>query len=309
MGGVGKLEFSIGISSPFSLDYTLESGQAFRWENRGEWWYGVVGGGVIKARQEGETLRLESSSERIDSGYVRSYFRTEENLSTILASIDRDPTINGALQRYYGLRLIRQDFFECLASFVLATNVNIPRIRKMIDSLCSKFGTPIQFEGLQYFSFPEPQTIADSTTLELRACGLGYRAPFLKKVAESIVHGEIDRSELSLKTYDEAQGLLLKRLSGMKVLPGVGPKVADCVLLFSCDQDEAFPIDIWIARALSTSYPAIFGRGNARKLSLAAYRGVSAAARGYFGSYAGYAQQYLYMSAREKSMESQGLTT
>jgi N-glycosylase/DNA lyase len=303
------MEFGLAIDSPFSLEYTLESGQVFRWENRGEWWYGVLSGGVIKAKQEGDYLRCISSSDSINGDFVRSYFKLDDALQPILSSVMKDDVIIAAVQRFYGLRIIGQDFWECLASFVLATNSNIPRIKKMVQSICSRFGAPIEFEGLEYRGFPMPGAIADASVSELRECGLGYRAPFLKRVAETVVQGKIDGGEISLMSYEEAQRALLKIIFGEKVLLGVGPKVADCVLLYSCGKNEAFPIDVWIARELTRSYPDFFSAHLLKKLSRNAkvkltggdYLSISAAARSYFGAYAGYAQQYLFMMAREKS--------
>ena len=129
------MEFVARLESPFDLEYTLESGQVFRWEHRGEWWYGVVEGGVLKLKRDGESLTCVSSSDRVDSRFVANYFRLEEDPRPILASIMVDSTMSRAVQQFYGLRLVRQDPWECLASFVLATNSNIPRIKKMISNI------------------------------------------------------------------------------------------------------------------------------------------------------------------------------
>ncbi|HYC12476.1 MAG TPA: DNA glycosylase [Nitrososphaerales archaeon] len=300
------MEFVLGLESPFSLDYTLESGQVFRWENRGEWWYGVLPMGVIKVKQEADSIRCVSSSESMDGAFVRSYFRLDEQLEPILASIMKDSTMASAVQRFYGLRLIRQEFWECLASFLLATNANIPRIKKMVSSVCSTFGDPTEFEGLKYFRFPPPERLAEAQVAELRECGLGYRAPFLRRVAESVSSGAVDGGEIELKNYEQAHSALLKVFSGEKLLLGVGPKVADCVLLYSCGKDDAFPIDVWVARELADSYPRLvdpsvlkkLSREHGGKLTYREYADLSRAARGYFGPYSGYAQQYLYMYGR-----------
>ncbi|MGD1055652.1 MAG: DNA glycosylase [Nitrososphaerales archaeon] len=300
------MEFTIGLESPFNLDYTLESGQVFRWQNRGEWWYGVVSGGVLKVRQEGDSLTCISSSDLLDSTFVRNYFRLDVGLENVLASIMRDETITLAVQTFYGLRLIRQERWECLASFVLATNSNIPRIRKMIQAVCARFGEPLQFEGIEYHAFPKPGVLSEAPLPDLKACGLGYRAPFLKHVAASVEEGRVDFSELSLLDYEEARKTLVKGLLGEKLLPGVGPKVADCVLLYSYDKDEAFPIDVWIARQIIRSYPKLLDPGLRMKLAperrakigRGDYERISSKVRSYFGPYAGYAQQYLFMMAR-----------
>ena len=302
------MEFTVPISSPFSLEHTLVSGQAFRWSRRGDWWYGVVGGGVLKVRQEGDVLKCVSSTGALGASWVSDYFRLDEDLEHVLASISRDDPITRAVERFYGLRLIRQDRWECLASFVLATNANIPRIEKMVEAVCAKYGEAFEFEGDVYHRFPSPQALGGSTVSDLRGCGLGYRAPFLKKVAASVARGDVDFSAVASLPYEESRRLLLRELFGEKVLPGVGPKVADCVLLYSCGKDEAFPIDVWIARAVARSYPRLMDSSlRARlkregKVRMAAgdYVRLSASVRGYFGGYAGYAQQYLYMAIRSE---------
>jgi N-glycosylase/DNA lyase len=289
------------------LEYTLESGQVFRWEKKGEWWYGVVRGAALKVKQEADVLRCSASSDTVGSAFISEYFRLDEDLDHILASISKDQTITRAVQRYYGLRLVRQEPWECLASFLLATNANIPRIRKMVASICAKYGDSLDFEVDEYSAFPAPRALAEASLSELRSCGLGYRAPFLKRVAESVAAGKVDFALLHSFGFEEARRTLLSELFGQKVLLGVGPKVADCVLLYSCGVDEAFPIDVWIGRVLAKSYPRLLGpalrarlrKDDKMKLSPRDYDRISKSARNRFGRYSGYAQQYLYMAARE----------
>ena len=301
------MEFTVALTSPFSLDYTLESGQLFRWTRKGEWWYGVVSGSVLKVRQEGDTLRCSSGSDHLDRAFVTRYFRLDEDLNHILATVSRDEVITRAVQKLYGLRLARQDTWECLASFVLATNANIPRITKMVSGISTKYGNQFEFEGDTYNAFPSPKTLAGASTSDLTACGLGYRASFLRHVSNSVAEGNVDFAALESMVYTQARNVLLKELLGEKLLLGVGPKVADCVLLYSCGKDDAFPIDVWIARVLAKSYPRLLGQNLRRKytlegkvkLSPSDYLKISERTRSYFGTYAGYAQQYLYMAARE----------
>jgi N-glycosylase/DNA lyase len=303
------MEFTVPLDSPFNLDYTLDSGQVFRWRRTGEWWCGVVSGGVLKVRQEGEAIRCVSSSDDIDSAFVSSYFRLDEDLDHMLATISKDETITKAIERFYGLRLIRQDRWECLASFVLATNTNIPRIQKMVSDISTMYGRKIVFEGEDFYAFPSPGDLADASIASLRAYGLGYRAPFLKKVAKSVAQGRIDFERIANLPYEDALRLLQSELLGEKLLLGVGPKVADCVLLYSFGKDEAFPIDVWIARAiarwyphlLSTSFRARLKKDEKAKLSPGDYARVSGSVRRNFGRYAGYAQQYLFVAARESA--------
>jgi N-glycosylase/DNA lyase len=301
------LEFTVTFDSPFSLEYTLESGQLFRWERRGEWWYGVVGPSALKVKQEGDVLRCSSSSDLADSALLTRYFRLDEDLNHVLATISKDRVIANAVQKFYGMRLVKQDTWECLASFVLATNANIPRIKKMVAAVCERYGRPFEFEGEPFRGFPSPEALAGASPADLRRCGLGYRAPFLRHVAASVADRRIDFARVESLGYDEARKELLSELFGEKLLLGVGPKVADCVLLFSGGKDEAFPIDVWIARALARYYPRMLdpsmmsrlARDGKLKLSPRDYDRISAAARKRFGKYAGYAQQYLYMAARE----------
>jgi len=305
-----QLDFAVRLESPFDLEYTLESGQVFRWERTGEWWYGIAAGGVLKARIDGEALTCSSSSEKIDGRFVTNYFRLDEDPRPILTSIMRDDTMARAVQQFYGLRLIRQDPWECLASFVLATNSNIPRIRKMVSSLCSSFGEKLAFEGRAYAAFPTAGVLAEAPLTRLRNCGLGYRAPFLRQVARAVDRGRLNLGELALVNYERAKKMLLGRLPRRKLLLGVGPKVADCVLLFSCSKDEAFPIDVWVARSLLRYYPELvtptlrlkLEASSKKNLTTAEYDALSAAARSRFGEYAGYAQQYLFMLARSEGV-------
>jgi N-glycosylase/DNA lyase len=302
-------EFNLNlVSVPFDLAYTLDSGQAFRWVNRNDAWYGVVGNGVLKVRQEGFTLFCSSSSAELDSRFVHSYFRLNDDFEAIMASIMKDDTITDAFERFRGLRLMRQDVWECLLSFVIATNTNIPRIKGMISNLCERFGEKTTFDDLTYSLFPTPERLAEASVKDLTACGLGYRAKFVGAIAETVSSGRVNLDELRLHDYPRAKGLLLERILEKKTFLGIGRKVADCVLLFSCDKDEAFPIDVWIARALAGFYPHLFSEGVVARLnsklagkstiSEKTYEAMSEAARAYFGPYAGYAQQYLFHYTR-----------
>jgi N-glycosylase/DNA lyase len=305
------MQFQIGLTdTPFSLEYTLDSGQAFRWERKGEWWYGVVSGGVLKFRQEGDVLYCETSDEKLDSSFVRRYLGLETDMRHVLSSVMKDSVMTRAFQKFYGMRIMAQERWECLASFVLATNSNIPRIKRMVSSLSERYGPPLEYEGTTHHLFPTPAVLADASVSELEECGLGYRAAFIKRVAASVEEGRIDFSEVAMLDYERAREALLSRLFGEKLLLGVGPKVADCVLLFSCGMYEAFPVDVWVARALLTYYPSLLERRLLEKLSshkprLSAgdYCSLSSAARSYFGPYAGYAQQYLFMLSRAEGLK------
>jgi N-glycosylase/DNA lyase len=225
----------------------------------------------------------------------------------------KDEHMTEAIQRYYGLRLIHQDAWECLVSFVIATNTNIPRIKLMISNLCERFGEKAGFEGSQYALFPGPHSLAYASHEELTACGLGYRARFVKSVAQKVNSGEVDLEELKILDYERAREVLIERLLGEKTFLGIGRKAADCVLLFSCGKDSSFPIDVWMARVLARYYPGLFDKdlaerlishvSNETRLSGGAYERISSSMREYFGEYAGYAQQYLFHDARKSKLD------
>ncbi len=308
------MDFTLNLSTVrFDLGHTLDSGQAFRWAQRGEWWYGVLPSGMVKVRQEEASLVCSVGSEHVTPQVVHEYFRLDDDLERIYSRIMKDDHITEAIQRYYGLRLIQQDVWECLVSFVIATNTNIPRIRLMISKLCERFGERASFEGNEYSLFPRPDSLAAASREDLAACGLGYRARFVKSVAQKVSSGAVDLEELKLLGYERAKEVLVERLLGEKTLLGIGRKAADCILLFSCGKDSAFPIDVWMARVLAKYYPRLFEKemadrlashvSNETRLSGGAYESISSSMRGYFGEYAGYAQQYLFHDARKGKLE------
>ncbi len=296
------MEFTINLSGrPFNLDYTLNSGQVFRWQKRGQEWEGIVLDSFVKIRQEADLLFCKVESGEVNSSYISRYLRLDEDLSFILGNIARDETIVGAIRRFYGLRLIRQDPWECLISFILATNANIQRISKMIDSLCKRYGKPLQTLEGEKNSFPTPETLSNAKEEELRKLGLGYRARYIVSVSKSIASGIFSFEELTEMSYLDARDSILREFERKKILPGVGNKVADCVLLFSLGKDEAFPIDVWILKAIKAYYQDICKDViQSGKLSNKQYIKLSDIMRKYFGKYAGYAQQYLYVLSRSE---------
>jgi N-glycosylase/DNA lyase len=257
----------ITLSEPFHLDHTLDSGQVFRWRKLGDHWEGVVNGSLISLTQKNKTLECNCDEE-----VINSYFRFDDHLDDILTSIDKDENMHGIITSLRGLRIIRQDPWECLISFICSAFNNIPRIKHIIENLCTTFGTSFTHG----FTFPSPHSLATASLKELRECGLGYRDRFVLKTAQIIDSGFSLQSLKSLP-YAEARSALMR-------LPGVGHKVADCVLLFSLDKLEAFPCDVNIKRCINRLYP------DCSDINFLAHH--------YFGPYAGYANHYLYYSQR-----------
>ncbi len=265
----------------FSLEATLASGQSFRWRCHDGWAFGFIGRSVVKLRQEGKVLRYESSDPALTDERVRRYFALDLNLPAILSSIDVDMQIHAAILRHRGLRVLRQDGWETLASFICASFNNIKRIEGMIDRLCQAYGDPVALNGFRGFSFPEPRAVADAPERALRSLGLGYRAPYLRATARLVLDGRLAFDQLRRSGYPATKAALLG-------CDGVGDKVADCVALFGFEKYEAFPIDVWIERAMRY----YFRHRRITRSRLHDY------ARRHFGPYAGYAQQYLYHYVR-----------
>jgi len=258
------------------LDHTLGCGQVFRWKKERGLWKGVVDGRMAVLRQDGPGVRILSG---MDPERFRSYFRLEDDLEGVYAKLGGDPILADYFKRYRGLRLIRQDPWECLASYVLATNANIPRIQGMIERVCRTFGE--EMDG--FFAFPTPERLLDRCQ-RAEGCGLGYRAKRFIELAGMAYREEFDLDAFRSMGYEECVRELVK-------LPGVGPKVADCVLLFSLGHRCAFVRDVWIKRVLSKVYAApVKAADNERFV------------RERFGEYGGIVQQYLFHYARSKKV-------
>lgn len=265
----------------YDLAATLESGQAFRWQLQGEAsWLGVVGRQVVRLRQVEAGIAAEVAAPVADWQWLADYLQTDVELAAVLATFPDDEPMRAAVAACRGLRLLRQEPWECLASFILSSTKQIVQIRQIVAALCARFGDPLPsaVPGPAWFSFPTAERLAGCTETELRACKAGFRAPYLLATAQRIASGECDLARLAELPLAEARAELVK-------LPGVGPKIADCALLFGWGFPAAFPVDVWVRRAVGQLY---FPR---RRPSLPRWRRFIAT---HFGPHAGYAQQYLF---------------
>lgn len=283
------MTIQLSPSCPFNLDFTLCCGQTFRWDKQGDWWYGVVGDEACKIRQNGKTLEFRG----VNASFVENYFRLHDDLSRILSQINKDKNIGAAICEFRGLRILRQEPWECLISYICATYKSISAIKRMLCSLSKRFGEKICLERRSFYTFPKPAKLAIAGLHELEACGLGYRAKYVSETAKLVYESTSSLEHLKKRTYEKAKEELMD-------FPGVGPKVADCILLFSLDKLEAFPVDVWIRRVILKYYAQSFPNEFIRRmsaqepLSSSEYKKLSSFGRRYFGSYAGYAQEYLY---------------
>ena len=228
----------------FDLAATLDCGQCFRWEQREGLWQGVAFGRELALRQVGD--RLELFCEAQDAPLWAAYFDLERDYDAILGeAAERYPVLRQALAVAGGIRILRQEPWEALCSFIVSQNNNIKRIRGLVKRLCEAFGTPL---GEGNFAFPTAEQLAGATEEELRAMGLGYRAPYLLDAARRVACGRLDLRALEQLPLEEAE-------TALREVHGVGPKVAQCALLYGLHRLDAFPVDVWMKRAMARYLP------------------------------------------------------
>jgi N-glycosylase/DNA lyase len=290
----------------FDLEKTLNSGQVFHWGEIGNGFVGTIGDRAVYIEQRGSVLKVREgeaptrSPRRPLPRLVPHYFALDHPLAEICASFPVDPIMNAARDFCRGLRIIRQPKWECLATFICSSMKQVAHIRQISLALRKRFGEPRQIGGLVLFTFPSAQQIARASEKQLRGCALGYRAKHLRATAQLVSSGKADLEAWSALTDAE----IGKHLCA---LPGVGAKIANCVMLFAYERLRAFPIDVWIERILRQQYFS-------RRKKIAAQR-LREFSETYFGEHGGYAQQYLFHHARmmsrtcdESSSSSKGST-
>ena len=264
----------------FDLARSLDSGQVFHWENRGAGFVGALGAKAVYAEQRGERLFFAGVSAKT----IAKYFSLDHPLAEICRAFPRDPAMTAARDFCRGLRIIRQPRWECLATFITSSMKQVAHIRQMSHTLRKRYGEPLPIFDQDVHAFPTPERIAELTEPDLRQCALGYRAKNLLGTARLVSSGEANLEQWSSLPDDELRSRLCE-------LPGVGAKVANCVMLFAYERLRAFPIDVWIERVLKEKY---FPRK--RKVTAQQLRAFS---ESYFGDQGGYAQQYLFHHARK----------
>ncbi len=230
------------LHTNINIHETINSGQVFLWENHKNVWFGIDGSDVIQVKHEPFEIRTLSKKSK-------DFFRSDDNYKKILKSISRDKIVKKAIKRYPGLRITRQDPFQCCISFIISANSNIPNIKMRLQKLCKKFGTRVNFDK-----------------------------------------GEIDFDYLKKADYQTARESLLK-------LPGIGDKVADCIMLFSLEKLEAFPLDTWILKILQKYYSSKFYIKE--KITKKEYENTRQQVLNHFGIYSGYSQQFLFKMERD----------
>jgi N-glycosylase/DNA lyase len=275
----------VSIEAPeFDLALTLNSGQAFHWSKSGEGFIGTIGNTPVYAELRGPMLLVTPGAESL----AQHYFALDHSPSTIHASFPDDPAMRTSLEFCRGMRILRQPAWECLATFITSSMKQVAHIRQMSLAIREKFGRHVRFGDAELFTYPSPARLAKATEAELRDCKLGYRAKNLLRTARMIAEGAVNLERI--KTMDDPAAL-----AELRKLPGVGEKVANCVLLFAYERLRAFPIDVWIERVLRETY--FVRKRNVTEKRLRDF------SQTYFGDYGGYAQQYLFHHARMRKKE------
>jgi N-glycosylase/DNA lyase len=271
----------------YDLPATLTCGQAFRWQARDGGWEGVIDARWVRLLTEDQGIHAETATPPGDWLWLSNYLQSNLDLNAVLLSFPDDEPMQAGVTACRGLRLLRQDPWECLASFILSSTKQIVQIQQIIGLLCERFGplAPTPGGHPPVHAFPTAERLAAASEAELRACKMGFRAPYLLATARKVAAKEIDLPQLRACTLDEARERLME-------LPGVGAKIANCVLLFAYGFQQAFPVDVWVMKALRQLY---FPK---RRPSPERLRRFVAT---YFGANAGYAQQYLFHYMRMKS--------
>ena len=274
----------LSIDQPFDLAESLESGQAHRWRRLGDGRYsGVLGGRLLHLRQSPAGLEYQATGDSSVDDLLRAYFRLDDDIEAIYGEICSDRRVAAMVAQYPGLRILRQEPWECTVAFICSATSNIPRIHQNMEAMADSLGEPLELNGEVRRTFPSAERLASAGEGFLRELGLGFRAPYVVAAAERVCRGELDLDELIRLPYPETKGRLMDCY-------GIGAKIADCIAVFSLEKLEAFPVDVWVRRALAEWYFPMQKKPPDRAMV--------EWAQAYFGRYAGYSQQYLFHGRR-----------
>lgn len=271
----------------FNLSHIFDCGQCFRWNREDDESYtGVVKDKVINVEQDGSTIVFNNVNKDDYENIIKEYFDLNTNYTEIKNSLNMDAIMTEAIKFGDGIRILNQDEWETMISFMISANNRIPMIKKVIENLSVKFGEFIcNYRGRDYYSFPTAEKLSAADVEEIQECKAGFRSPRLKEAATRFLEERDIIYNLKNTSYDEG-------LTYLKTYKGIGDKVANCVLLFSMRQFDTFPVDVWVRRVMQTLYVDKDTKdADIRKF-----------AENKFGKLSGYAQQYLFYYARENEI-------
>ena len=264
-----------------NIDDTINSGQVFLWKKIDSKWYGV----------DGKKILILKDKLDVKSKNIHNFFRFDDDFQGIKKQLSKDRVMKKAINNFPGMRILRQDPFQCYISFIVSSNSNIPNIQTRLQKLSQKFGEKKIVNKNEFFLFPKPEKLANASINEIAKCGLGYRTKYVKKAAIAVNKGMIDFSSLKKQDYQEARDSLCQVF-------GIGKKVADCILLFSLDKLEAVPLDRWVLRILQKYYSKEF-QISTKTITEKTYDELHNKIVDHFGKYAGYGQQFLFKNERD----------
>ena len=287
---MNEQEYVLKDPECFSLKDIFTCGQCFRWQCDEENEYiGVVGENVIKIKKDGNDYVLKSKGKEDLKELTINYFDLERDYKKIQNTLSKiDENMEKSIKYGQGIRILNQDLWETIISFIISANNNIPRIKGIIERISQKYGNEIEWNGKKYYTFPTPEQLKDVTVQEFRNLGLGFRDIRLYETTQMILNKEVDLEKLRKNpNTQEVRNELLK-------LSGVGPKVADCILLFSdLKRFDVFPIDVWVRRVMNDLYIKESDESKVSKTK------IEKLAEEKFGDLKGLAQQYLFYWRRE----------
>lgn len=268
-----------GISEDFNPKHIFECGQCFRFKKEEDESYTIVAKNrVLNVLKKGDEIHFNNTTDEEFSDIWEDFFDLKTDYGAIKKTLSKkDDYMKNAVSFGNGIRILKQDLWETVVSFIISANNNIPRIQGIIERLCERFGEPVEYNGKTYFSFPSAEKVRGDLSF-LRA---GYRDSYIKDACKKVLSGELSLSNIKNLSTEEARKNLLK-------VCGIGPKVCDCILLFGLSKCEVFPVDVWVRRSVAALY-----RTNDEPREFA---------KNKFGDLAGYAQQYLFYYMRENNI-------
>lgn len=292
-------EFDKGIIiknvTSFELNHIFDCGQCFRWERQDHGNYiGVAYGKVIEVEKNGDDVYLYNATKDDFNNIWMDFFDLKRDYQLIKEDLAKDPILKKSVEFGRGIRLLKQEPLEIVISFIISANNRIPMIRRAINKISAKWGEALEYKGKTYYAFPTLETLSKVTEEEFQECGVGFRAKYIKDTVDKIYKcsiGDFDDKSFDLKYIQSLDDDQCHKI--LQSFSGIGPKVADCIMLFSMEKYSAFPVDVWVKRAMQYFYVA-------PDISLPKIREF---ARNKFGNLSGFAQQYLFYYARENNIK------
>ena len=273
----------------FNLTHIFECGQCFRWNRELDGSYtGIVKNNVLNVKEEENKIKFSGMCEDDIKKLVISYFNLDTDYNRIKKELSKvDEFLKTSIEFGSGIRILKQDLWETIISFIISANNNIPRIKGIIERLAKQYGKEIIFNGENYYTFPTPKELSKATIGDLRKIGLGFRDKRIYEVTKQVNEGKINLEEIEkIEDTNKIRQILLE-------IPGVGPKVADCILLFGLNRFDVFPIDVWVRRVMNDLYIKKEDETKVKKEE------IEMLAKTKYKNLSGIAQQYLFYWKRE----------